>query len=142
MPRISNENSAVHDVVPVVFRNKMAPIKNVSGGGGRSGTKTMVESKSATDRKNGAQTGTSQKLAKLDSETCSQKLPTVSGNFKKALVQARLSKKWNQKELAQQVHVKPHDIVAFEQGKLRPSGNVHNKLCRVLGVQLPSSVQK
>jgi putative transcription factor len=68
-----------------------------------------------------------------------RKIPLV---FKKALMQARMAKKWSQKDLAKAAQLPVHTIQTYENGKAIPNGQVVSKLNRVLGVQLPKIPKK
>jgi len=57
--------------------------------------------------------------------------------FKTALMQARVAKKWKQKELATKLDIRPTELSKYEQGKEAPSPALINKMTRVLGVKLP-----
>jgi putative transcription factor len=74
---------------------------------------------------------------KLEEETDDFHLPSVSLEFKVALQQARQSKGWTQKDLAQRANEKPSVINDYESGRAVPNPQVVSKLQRVLGVSLP-----
>mmetsp|Transcript_18919 Transcript_18919/g.26541 ORF Transcript_18919/g.26541 Transcript_18919/m.26541 type:complete len:83 (-) Transcript_18919:186-434(-) len=56
---------------------------------------------------------------------------------KKALMQARQAKGWNQKQLAQQIGQAQAVVQQYEAGKAIPNGAIIQKLNRALGVTLP-----
>jgi len=74
---------------------------------------------------------------KLDEDTGVYKHSAVTPEFKKALMQARMAKKMNQKDLAQQCNLAPAIIQSYENGSAVPEGPIIAKLNRVLGVALP-----
>ena len=78
----------------------------------------------------------------MDAETETFKHDKVDKGFSKALQQARLAKKMNQKQLATAINEKPQVINQYESGKAIPNGAVVQKLSRALGVRLPSATGK
>lgn len=87
-------------------------------------------------------TGANRSAAKMDAETETFKHDKVDKGFSKALQQARLAKKMNQKQLATAINEKPQVINQYESGKAIPNGAVVQKLSRALGVRLPSATGK
>jgi putative transcription factor len=65
------------------------------------------------------------------------KLPKVGKNLKLGIMQARVSKKWSQKQLANLCGVGEDIIKKYEAGKVIPNNNFVVKMERVLGVSLP-----
>jgi len=72
-----------------------------------------------------------------DNETVDFKLPTVTHEFKVALMKARQAKEMSQKDLAQKLNVKPSVINDYESGKAIPQPGFVSQLNRILGVTLP-----
>lgn len=79
---------------------------------------------------------------KLDEDTGSYAHAKVTPEFKKALMQARMAKGLNQKDLAQKCNLQPKVIQEYESGAAVPDGSVIQKLNRVLGVTLPKIPKK
>ena len=52
-------------------------------------------------------------------------------------MQARMSKKWTQKDLATRINEKPQIIGEYESGKAIPNGSLIAKMERALGCKLP-----
>uniref|UniRef100_A0A6T7BL95 HTH cro/C1-type domain-containing protein n=1 Tax=Florenciella parvula TaxID=236787 RepID=A0A6T7BL95_9STRA len=75
--------------------------------------------------------------AKLDRETDELKHRTVDKSLSKAIMQARLAKKMNQKQLGTAINEKPQVIQQYEAGKAIPNPQVISKLERALGCRLP-----
>lgn len=63
--------------------------------------------------------------------------PKASQDFKVALQKARIAKKWNQKEMANQMKCMVQQIANYETGKEVPSNIIIAKMEKVLGVRLP-----
>ena len=63
--------------------------------------------------------------------------PQVDLNLKKMIQQARMAKKFSQKDLANNLKIKPEIIRDIENGKLIPNNMMIANLSRVLGVKLP-----
>jgi len=63
--------------------------------------------------------------------------PKVDFELKKALMQARVSKKMSQKELANRLNVPVNTIAGYENGKIIPNNAFIVKMERILGVKLP-----
>jgi len=72
-----------------------------------------------------------------DNEVSDFKLPTVTHDFKLALMKARQAKGWQQKDLAAKLNVKPVVINEYESGKAVPNPGFIQQLNRVLGCTLP-----
>jgi len=58
-------------------------------------------------------------------------------DFRTALMQGRVAKKWKQHEFAKKLDIRPQELSKYEQGKDIPSPALINKMTRVLGVKLP-----
>ena len=69
------------------------------------------------------------------------KINKLSGEFRKALMQARQTKGLTQKELASKLNVKPAVINSYESGKVVPQGNFIHRLNHILNVKLPKIVK-
>lgn len=76
---------------------------------------------------------------KLDEHAETFRHQAVSHDFKLALQQARLAKKWTQAELAAAVNEKASVVNEYESGRAIPHGAVVVKLSRALGAQLPKA---
>lgn len=76
---------------------------------------------------------------RLDEHAETFRHQTVSHDFKLALQQARLAKKWTQAELAAAVNEKASVVNEYESGRAIPHGAVVVKLSRALGAQLPKA---
>lgn len=61
---------------------------------------------------------------------------TLGLNAGKQIQQARVAKKLTQKQLAQNLNVKPALIQSYEQGKIVPDRFILNKITRVLGIKI------
>lgn len=79
---------------------------------------------------------------KLEEESEDFRHAEIPHQFKVALMQARVAKKWNQKELAQKINEKPSTIQEYETGTAVPNPQIISKLNRVLGVTLPKIPKK
>merc|ERR1711904_338568 len=75
--------------------------------------------------------------AKLDRETDELSHQKVDKSLSKAIMQARLAKKMNQKQLGTAINEKPQVIQQYESGKAIPNPQVISKLERALGAKLP-----
>uniref|UniRef100_A0A7S2B4X5 HTH cro/C1-type domain-containing protein n=1 Tax=Florenciella parvula TaxID=236787 RepID=A0A7S2B4X5_9STRA len=100
-----------------------------SGGGGQMERKMGGANSSVNSLGAGA--------AKLDRETDELKHRTVDKSLSKAIMQARLAKKMNQKQLGTAINEKPQVIQQYEAGKAIPNPQVISKLERALGCRLP-----
>jgi putative transcription factor len=84
-----------------------------------------------------------QKLEKKkEKENEIQKPLKVNYEFKKALMQARLSKKISQKDLANKLNVPLNTISDYENGKIVPNNAFISKMEKVLNVKLPRIYKK
>lgn len=70
-------------------------------------------------------------------DTGNSKTSALGRDFKLALMQARMARKWSQKVLAAKLNVKPNVINQYEQGKVVPNGALIARMNKVLGVKLP-----
>ena len=61
----------------------------------------------------------------------------VDKSLSKAIMQARMSKKWTQKDLGTKINEKPQIIGEYESGKAIPNGALIAKMERALGCKLP-----
>jgi len=64
------------------------------------------------------------------------KIKKVSTSLKTNLMNARQSKGWTQKELAQRINEKPTVISQYESGQAIPNNTIINKLEKVLGTKI------
>lgn len=74
--------------------------------------------------------------AKLDRETEELRHDRVTLDFGRTLQQARMAKKWTQKDLATRVNEKPQVVNDYESGKAIPNQQIISKLERAVGVKL------
>lgn len=63
-------------------------------------------------------------------------LKTLGLSAAKQIQQARLSKKWSQKDLANKLNIKPNLIKDYETGKVVPNPQILNKINRLLGIKI------
>eukprot|EP01041_Mallomonas_annulata_P007234 gene7234-14761_t len=76
-------------------------------------------------------------LKKLEDSTDEFKHSTVDATLSRAIMQARITKKMTQKELATAINEKPQIIQQYEAGSAMPNPQIIVKLERVLGIHLP-----
>ena len=76
------------------------------------------------------------RLQKLDEETDRLDNDKISLDIRQNIQQARLAKKWSQKQLAQAINEQATQINKYESGKAVPDGKVLQKISRALGVKL------
>ena len=88
----------------------------------------MTEHKRAVQRPTG-----NKKVKNLDSDDPDAP-KTLGMSAGKQIQQGRCAKKLSQKQLAQQINVRPQVIADYESGKAVPDRAVLNKLNRVLGI--------
>ena len=74
-------------------------------------------------------------MEQIENDECVQQKPSLQ--LRKIVQEARKAKQWTQKQLAQQLNVKPSVIHEIESGKTLPDGPLKHKLNRVLGIKLP-----
>lgn len=122
------------DWAPVVFTKKPNP-KDPNAK-----KETKVKDKTHNERA---------KLNKLEKDIYSDptseapelaKLNILSPEMRQTLIQARVSKKLNQVQLANQVNVRPNIIQDLETGKVVQDKNILQKIKKVLNVQLKFGV--
>ncbi len=63
--------------------------------------------------------------------------PKVNYELKKAIMQARVSKKMSQKDLATRMNVPVGTIAGYENGKIVPNNGFIVKMERIFGCKLP-----
>ncbi|KAH8739868.1 multiprotein bridging factor type 1 like transcriptional co-activator [Cryptosporidium ryanae] len=83
-----------------------------------------------------------QNIAKLDEDTGDYRVERVSGEFSRALQQARVAKKITQAQLAQMINEKVSVVNDYEAGRAIPNHALVQKMSRCLGVNLPRPVMK
>ncbi|CAM9161856.1 unnamed protein product [Heterosigma akashiwo] len=66
----------------------------------------------------------------------------VDRGLSQAIQQARLAKKWTQKQLATAINEKPQVIGEYESGRAIPNPQLINKIERALGTRLPRANKK
>lgn len=89
-----------------------------------------------------ARTAASASVARLEEDTDEFKHDTVNKSLSKAITQARLAKKLNQKQLGQMINEKPQVIQQYESGKAIPNQQIIGKLERALGCKLRERKKK
>jgi ribosome-binding protein aMBF1 (putative translation factor) len=72
-----------------------------------------------------------------DQNTTTFKTQSTTVEYRRALMDARIAKRWKQTELAQKLNVTAKDIQSWESGKTVPPGNIRGKLNRILQTKLP-----
>jgi len=107
-----------------------------AGGGGRTTTERRQGGANSS-----AHTGPSN-ARRLEEETDELKHERVDLGLSKAIMQARLAKKMNQKQLATAINEKPQIIGQYESGKAIPNPQIISKLERALGCRLPRGPKK
>ena len=115
----------------VAFSNKPPPRPQSArgpGGGGPSGSTPRGPSSVA---KNGMS------MSELEADTDNLGIAKVSNELKKAIQQARMAKKMNQKELAAALQIDAKTINEYESGKAIPNNQLIAKMERTLGAKLP-----
>jgi len=114
------------------------------GGGGSSGGQraTGIQAKRTTNMNASARSGGPSNASKLDAETEAYAHKSVDKSLSKAIMQARLAKKMNQKQLATAINEKPQVIQEYESGKAIPNQQIIGKLERALGCQLRQRKKK
>ena len=76
------------------------------------------------------------KMSKLDRDTESTKVKTVSAELSKLISQARTAKKMSQKQLASQINITQAELQKYENGTAIPNNSYIQKLQKALGVKL------
>jgi len=72
----------------------------------------------------------------IDEDSEKMALKKISRDQAKAIQQARMEKKWTQKDLAREISERQSVVNEYEQGKAVPSQQVLRKMERKLGVKL------
>lgn len=125
-------NPSHQDWTPVVMKKS----GGASGGSrGASGGRVTTTLRQGAGNKS-AHSGPSN-ASRLEAETDELKHNRVDKSLSKAIQQARLAKKMNQKALATAINEKPNVIQDYESGKAIPNPQILNKLDRALGCKLP-----
>jgi len=88
-----------------------------------------------------AHSGQGINMRKLE-ESEETKVAKVDKSLSKAIMQARVAKKMNQKQLATAINEKPQVIGEYESGKAIPNGQIISKIERALNCRLPRSNKK
>lgn len=73
----------------------------------------------------------------MDENTTTFKTQKTNTTYRKQLMDARIARGWNQKQLAQKLNVTASDVQRWESGKAVPPGNLRGRLNSVLRVKLP-----
>uniref|UniRef100_A0A7S2SAV4 HTH cro/C1-type domain-containing protein n=1 Tax=Rhizochromulina marina TaxID=1034831 RepID=A0A7S2SAV4_9STRA len=133
-------NPSHQDWAPVVLRKGGGG----GGGGGASGGQraTGIQAKRTTNMNASAHAAGPSNAAKLDAENEAFAHKSVDKSLSKAIMQARLAKKMNQKQLATAINEKPQIIQEYETGKAIPNQQIIGKLERALGCQLRQRKKK
>lgn len=112
------------------------PLATHSRGGG----KRLVSTERSHNRSaHGHQAGAGAKLHRLAESSAAAKHAKVCPEFARAMQQARLARKWTQKQLAQQIHEKPQVVHLYESAQAIPNGAITQKLNKALGGKLPAA---
>eukprot|EP00617_Octactis_speculum_P022760 CAMPEP_0185763764 /NCGR_PEP_ID=MMETSP1174-20130828/22670_1 /TAXON_ID=35687 /ORGANISM="Dictyocha speculum, Strain CCMP1381" /LENGTH=139 /DNA_ID=CAMNT_0028445999 /DNA_START=63 /DNA_END=482 /DNA_ORIENTATION=+ len=126
-------NNPTHqDWSPVVLR-KTGP----SGGGGSKASGGRVQTQLRQGAGNRSAHSGPSNASRLEAETEVLSHDRVDKSLSKAIMQARLAKKMNQKALATAINEKPNIIQDYESGKAIPNPQILVKLDRALGCKLP-----
>tara|TARA_B100000768_G_C11229465_1_gene354388 strand:- start:512 stop:877 length:366 start_codon:yes stop_codon:yes gene_type:complete len=75
-------------------------------------------------------------MKKLDESTEANKIKKVNSKISQAIIKERSNKKWNRKQLAQQINEKESVIEEFETGKAKYNIKIIQKFERKLGIKL------
>ncbi len=114
------------DWTPVTIGKKKKPTVSSSD---------QVVLKSGHNNKQNKPTTSATKIEqKFDDDTFA--LPKVSHNLQVQLQQARQTKNWTQKQLAQASNITESIVKSYESGKAVPSQQDISKMSKALGVQL------
>ena len=127
----NNFDRVFQDWETVILRNKNAQTQLKAKRDGNTVTKAKNTMSEAQIR-----------AAKLDNDTESTRVETVSNEIKTRIIQGRQAKKLTQKQLANMVQMKPSDIQAYENGKAVPKHQEIQKIQRALGVKLTGLKKK
>jgi putative transcription factor len=120
-----NFDSIVQDFQPVILKNQNARTK----------LKAQRDGKTESQNKH-TMTDEQIRAAKIDRDTESTKVDTVSNELKTLIIKGRNAKGLTQKGLAAKVNMKPADIQLYENGKAIPNQAEIQKLQKALGVKL------
>ena len=112
------------DWTPVILTKK--PEKNISNNTLRSGS-FVTRTKHNPN---------AQRLTKIEGETETLKIKTVSSSIEKEIQKGRLAKKMTQKQLAQAINVTPKVINEFESGKAVKNESVKRKIANYLKIKI------
>ncbi|KAK6589286.1 multi bridging factor type 1 like transcriptional co-activator [Cryptosporidium xiaoi] len=108
----------------------------------RKGEEIITEKKFLGGRNASTKLNMPQNVAKLDEDTGDYRVDRVSGEFSRALQQARVAKKLTQAQLAQMINEKTSVVNDYEAGRAIPNPALVQKMSRCLGVNLPRPVPK
>lgn len=123
MPK--NYDHIVQDFEPVILRNKNAHTVLKAKREGRTETREKaVMSEEAI------------KMAKLDNDSETTRVNTVTKSFSNAMRDARVAKGLKQKDLANRAQLPVADIQKYENGSATPNQQQISKIQKVLGVNL------
>ena len=75
-------------------------------------------------------------MKKLDESTEANKIKKVNSKISQAIIKGRCNKKWNRKQLAQQINEKENIVDEFETGKAKYNIKIIQKFERKLGIKL------
>jgi putative transcription factor len=84
----------------------------------------------------------SENLKKIEDETETFRIESVSHDLKVKIQQARTAKKLSQKDLANKMNVNVNVIQDYENGKAKPDPQMLNKMSRILGVPISNKKKK
>lgn len=108
----------------------------------RKGEEIITEKKFLGGKNASTKQNIPQNAAKLDEDTGDYRIFRVSGEFSRALQQARVAKKLTQAQLAQMINEKTSVVNDYESGKAIPNPILVQKMSRCLGVNLPRPAPK
>mmetsp|Transcript_29298 Transcript_29298/g.38520 ORF Transcript_29298/g.38520 Transcript_29298/m.38520 type:complete len:145 (+) Transcript_29298:90-524(+) len=101
----------------------------------------QTEAKYGAKQNKSAHSGAGVNMKKLE-ESDELKHDRVDRSLSQAIQQARLAKKWNQKQLATAINEKPQIIGDYESGRAIPNPQIIGKIERALGTRLPRGNKK
>ena len=127
MPDFSENFFEHQDLKPLILRGKNYHVQQ----------KLKREGKTETVSKN-TMGATAHKMNALDNATGvgDVKIKKINSKIYQAVIKGRVSKKWDRKQLAQQISVKPQVIEELETGKAKYDIKLIQKLERKLGIKL------
>ena len=120
-----NFDSIIQDFQPIILKNQNAHIKLKAQRDGN--TESQNKHKMSDEQI---------RAAKIDRDTESTKVITVSNELKTLIIKGRNAKGLTQKGLGAKVNMKPSDIQMYENGKAIPNQADIQKLQKALGVKL------